>query len=871
MGLTRLCLNNPAAVAVAVALVFVIGTISLFGLPVQLFPNIERPVVNINTGLRAASPEQVEAEILEPQEEVLRGISGLKETIGWANPGDANLQLYFDFSADQDFIRQEVTARLQRAPALPADANRPFIRFSDEEDANSSLIFFFVQALPGNNRPIEDYQREIEDLVVPRLEAIEGVSRVSMESGRPSEEELRIDVDPFLAAQYGLTVLEIGRQIGGTQDVSAGYQTVGRRTLNISVDAGYTPDELRSQILTWRDGRPVRLGDVAEVAVKRSQVWNFAFQNGNPALGLRVIRESGANVLSTLDQVKAAAVGLEPELEAKGLTIRPSFDPSVFIKRAINLLAGNLMIGILLAIGVLWLFLRQVRATLLIALTIPICLLTTFAVLETTGRTLNVISLAGLAFAVGMVLDAAIVVLENIVRLREKGTASQAAADQGAGQVWGALLASTATTVAIFVPVIFMKDVEGQLFADLALTIAIGVSVSLIVAVTILPVAARLWLNKLPKADDRSKRLSALAGRIVHLTDTPKRRIAMVCGLMALPLVLTWALLPPLSYLPPVKRDAVDAFIGFPPGTSIETKRDEVAMEIDRRLMPFFTGEREPALKNWYTIGGPWGMSIGARVEDQTRVGELERMMQEEVLVGFPDTFGGARQGNLFGGFGDEGSISLNLQSADTDAVRSVALAGMRLLQEAIPGANVNPQPYPELSQPELRFVPKDERLRELGWTREDLTRVVQFFSAGLYLGEYFDGTVNMNIILGSKDWTTPEELLSHAVVTPTGALVPLSEVADVETTVGAGNIRRVDGRRTYSLQINPPDDMALSKALVPENVLSGLQKLGHTIAKLPESGVTQAVGRDAEGKLIGVHDPRVPGKVGYAERPKIE
>ena len=149
MGLTRLCLNNPAAVAVAVALVFVIGTISLFGLPVQLFPNIERPVVNINTGLRAASPEQVEAEILEPQEEVLRGISGLKETIGWANPGDANLQLYFDFSADQDFIRQEVTARLQRAPALPADANRPFIRFSDEEDANSSLIFFFVQALPG--------------------------------------------------------------------------------------------------------------------------------------------------------------------------------------------------------------------------------------------------------------------------------------------------------------------------------------------------------------------------------------------------------------------------------------------------------------------------------------------------------------------------------------------------------------------------------------------------------------------------------------------------------------------------------------------------------------------------------------------------
>jgi multidrug efflux pump subunit AcrB len=228
-------------------------------------------------------------------------------------------------------------------------------------------------------------------------------------------------------------------------------------------------------VLEWRDGRPVRLGDIADIRVDRGLRRDIVIQNGNPAMGVRIDRQNGANVLAALTEVKQVMNELrDGQLRELGLDVQQSFDASVFIKRAVNLVTNNLLIGILLALAALWWFLRDIRGTLLIATAIPVSLLTTFIILQITGRSLNVISLAGLAFAVGMVLDAAIVVSENIVRLREQGAAPAKAALRGTGQVQGALLASTATTVAIFLPVLFLQDVEGQLFADLALTIAIA-------------------------------------------------------------------------------------------------------------------------------------------------------------------------------------------------------------------------------------------------------------------------------------------------------------------------------------------------------------------------------------------------------------
>ena len=258
-------------------------------------------------------------------------------------------------------------------------------------------------------------------------------------------------------------------------------------------------------------------------------------------------------------------------LKAHGLGIEQSFDASVFIRRAVQLLTENLIVGALLALVVVWWFMREWRVTLLIAATIPVCLCTTFVALDLFGRSLNVISLAGLAFAVGMVVEGAIVVSGNVVRLREGGMTLKEACQKGARQVAGALLTSTATTIAVFVPVLFLKDVEGQLFGDLALTISIAVAISVVTALTLLPSALGFVLDRPLRPSGYGQGWPKLTDWILRVTDTSAKQLAWIAGLLILPLILAWVLLPPLDYLPPVKRAAIDTFFEFPPGMSPET------------------------------------------------------------------------------------------------------------------------------------------------------------------------------------------------------------------------------------------------------------------------------------------------------------
>ncbi|MFT4927977.1 MAG: multidrug efflux pump subunit AcrB, partial [Phenylobacterium sp.] len=542
---------------------------------------------------------------------------------------------------------------------------------------------------------------------------------------------------------------------------------------------------------------------------------SIAVQNGNPAMSVRIDKESGANVLQTLEKVKARIATInEDVLAAKKLTMVQSFDASVFIYRAINLVSTNLVLGILLAIGTLWWFLRQARATMIVALAIPISILSTFIVLKITGRSLNVISLAGLAFAVGMVLDATIVVLENIVRLRQKGENEHQSALKGTRQVFGALLASTATTIAIFIPVMFLGDVAGQLFADLALTIAIAVFISFLVAVTILPAVAKKWLNHCDIEDRLEPVWHKITRFVMALTATTKKRIMVIVTMMTVPVVSTVLMMPHLDYLPPVKRDAVDAFFNFPAGANPDFIKNEVVDLVVERLQPYMDGTKEPALKNYYFITFPAGGTIGVRAKDQGKVKELERVIREEVLKDLPDTQAFPQQGNLFGGFGGRRSIDIHLQSADSLAMTEVARKAMTLLNESFPGANVRPNPGLEQSEPELRLLPDDRRISEVGYTRAGVAQLVRSLGDGLYVGEHFDGNKRLDIIFKSAGWDNPEELASLPIVTPNGAMVRLGDLVEVKRTVGPSRIQRIDRKRSLTLSLSPPEDMSLQEAM---------------------------------------------------------
>ncbi|NIP18649.1 MAG: AcrB/AcrD/AcrF family protein, partial [Xanthomonadales bacterium] len=536
MNITERAVKNPAGVAVAVAIITLFGLFSLRGLPVQLFPEIDLPQISVFAGWRAASPKEIESEVLEPMEEVLQGLPGMETMESNAFNGGSFINMEFTLGTNMQTTLMEVIGRLNRLPPLPADADPPVVNLGGGMGgANQALSWFFVQLLPGTEGPIEKYGQFITDTVKPRLESVDGVAGVMVNAMNSSgAEELQITIDPYRAAEYGIELGAVAQRTGRSTDVSGGFVDVGRRQYTLRFEGRYDPEQYKNLILEWRDGRPIRLGDVADVRVARAKKTQIAIQNGNPAMAIRVDRANGANVLGTLTEVKAAVAELrEGPLADAGLGIEQSFDASVFIKRAVGMVTNNLLLGVLLAVGVLWWFLRDRRATLLIATAIPISLLTTFVVLKLTGRSLNVISLAGLAFAVGMVLDAAIVVSENIVRLRERGEMPSVAALAGTAQVKGALLASTATTVAIFLPVLFLQDVEGQLFSDLALTISIAVVISLIVALTILPTLAGSWIR--PKKLTREHGAgwaSRLAGWLMKASATGRRRLILISTLI---------------------------------------------------------------------------------------------------------------------------------------------------------------------------------------------------------------------------------------------------------------------------------------------------------------------------------------------------
>ena len=814
MKLTSSALLSPAAVSVGVALILLVGMLSLFKLPVQLFPDIERPRIAIQTFWRAASPQEVESELIEPQEQVLRGIPGLSSINAFANRGSSYINLEFGVDTNMEQTLIEVISRMTRVPNLPRDARPPRIMLGGFGGGTPALTFFFLQALPGNDKPISDYIDFTNDNIRPRIESIEGVSSVQTFT-QQNREELQIRFDPVKAAEYGIQIPALIALVSESNDVSGGFVDVGRRQYTLRFNGKYRVEELSDLILESRNGSNIKLSDVATVEVRRNDRQNLAVQNGNPAFSMRINRANGANVLETLNRVKNEVELINSEILAeRQLVMVQSFDASVFIYRAINLVTGNLFAGVVLSLSVLWFFIRRMRATLIIATAIPVSLLSTFIVLEITGRSLNVISLAGLAFAVGMVLDAAIVVLENILRMRDKGADNHKSAEQGAQQVWGALLASTATTVAIFLPVFFLKDIEGQLFGDLALTIAIAVSVSLIVAVVLLPVLAKYFLKQQSAEDPNEKLWQRITSFVMRITHSTKRRLTVASVLLIVPIIITYVAMPTLDYLPPVKRDAVDANLRFPPGANVNTIEKEVVEPIVARLKPYMDGTKEPALKNYYLFSGPFGGSLGVRAKDQSKVNELLDIVRNEILVDLPDTQAIAYQGNLFGGFGGGRQVSVHLQAKDTRALQDTARQGIEWVKAAIPGARVQANPGTEMAEPELRLTPNDRSILEQGWNRRDLGRVVRTMGDGLFVGEYFNGSKRLNMILRAEGWDDPDNLGDVPVVTGTGSITQLSELVDIQRTVGPSRLTRIDGNRTITLNVNPPEGWSLERTI---------------------------------------------------------
>ncbi len=813
MKLTQASLKNRVAVAVAVLLVAIFGYISLTKLPIQLAPNVERPAIGISTSWRGAAPEEMESEILEPQEKVFQGLPGLTQMSSSASAGGSNITL--EFSSDMDMQRAlvEVINRLNQVPSYPVDATEPRVNLGASQFGGNPIAWFSFKLKGDLNRDIATYQDFINDNVVPRIEQIKGVTTVSSFGGRPFE--LRITFDPFKAATLGIDLTQINNLSNSFRNVSAGSKDVGKRKYTIRYEGKYDAKDIEELILQWRDGQPIYLRDIADVQMQMQDISGSITQNGESALVLNVIPEAGVNILEVMTDLKATMADLETGLlNDNGLALRQLYDETVYTKSSISMVKNNLLLGMFLAVVVLWYFLKRKTPALIVALAIPICLLASFIAMEILGRSLNIISLAGLAFATGMVLDAAIVVLENIIRQREKGLGAKEASLLGTTQVWAALLASTATTVAIFLPIIFLKDESGQLFADLAVTISVSIVVSLFVAITVLPAAASKWIRDDRFEDHHYHWWEGVANFISRITNTRTKQISWILALTIIPMVIAWQIIPAADYLPAGKRTQSFGFLLPQPGLSAESAKEDLVDVIKERMQPYVDGEKQPKVKNYFLGLFGQGAFFGVQAEKSEEVDQLLGIVNSQILTNLPDTFGFARRASIFRGVGGARQINVDLQGGDFERLLEVGKAAFGKIQQLIPDAQVRPSPSLEFGEPELRITPNDRTLSEAGWTREQLSGVIRSLGNGNFVGEYFNGNRRYNVILRNDSWLTPEELENVPLYTASNELLALGDLAKITRTAGPSQINRLDRLRTLTLQVSLPDTIALEEGL---------------------------------------------------------
>lgn len=882
MDIVRLAITRPVGVAVGVILIVMFGIIGLKAIPIQLTPNIDHPIIKVTTKWPGRSPEEIVDEITKEQEEYLKNVANLKSMSSMSSEGESEITL--DFYVDTEIQRalQEVADALRQVSEYPDEVDEPVIKASEGSSENA-IAWIIIDLDPDKrdkhpNFDITTLQDPLEKKVKPHLERANGISQVNIFGGR--EREVRILLDPIALAQRGLNQLDIINALRSqNQNVSAGSISEGKRDYRIRLVGQFTSTEqILDTVVAYRDGKPVHVRELGDVEISYKKQRGFVRSFGAPSIAIQVLKQNGANVMDAmadirarLDEVRSDILPTIDPIVGPDLRIRQLYDETTYIQSAINLVKQNLWIGSLIASFVLLIFLRSFISTGIVALAIPVSIIGTFLILLTLGRSINVISLAGLAFAVGMVVDNAIVVLENIYRRLQHGDTPFTAAYRGGKEVWGAILASTLTTIAVFIPVLTIKEEAGQLFADISLAIVGAVALSLIISITVIPAACSRWLN--PDNAHRStaktawRTLFGLAPKLATLTDNYAKmlrwmatgsrawtlRPATILALTGASLLGAWALMPPMDYLPAGNRNLVFGGMSIPPGYSIE-HRTQIAERIEAIIKPYAEADiNDPAsvaslepivnffnptvsydpvpIRNFFIGAFGGGIFIGATSQDDDVVIPIGTLVTG-AINSIPDASGGASQASIFGrGVGGGRSINIEISGPDLNRVRAAAEMMFETAMSEYGGGKVKSKPGNfNLRQQEWQFS-INETGRELGLTTRDLGIAVRGLVDGAFVGDFqLDGEpVDLVILPSGGQLEYKEQLGTIPVATPAGPVVPLDSVVDLVPTLSPQAIQRIEELPSVTIAITPQEGRAIEEVMaeIDETVIAPVRVAG--------------------------------------------
>jgi hydrophobic/amphiphilic exporter-1 (mainly G- bacteria), HAE1 family len=949
-------IDHPVKVAVGVILLVMFGIIAATRMPLQLAPDVTRPIVNVSTFWPGASSHEVEEEIVNMQEEQLKGVIGVTRMTSNSSDSMGEITLEFAVGSNMQEALFRVNNALQRVREYPLTAEKPFISTSSNSDR--SIAWYVLNPLPPSEEKLSEFSRQYpeladevekvrraygfnsglaafrlrefaaahpqaEELLPPKsdealmrklaeeqlageFERVPGVARVEIRGGL--DQEVQVIIDPDKLAGRGLTitsVIDVLRQ--QNRNISAGDVWEGKRRLIVRTLGQFTSiEQIGEQILTVSDsGIPVYVRDVAEVRMGVKKPDSYSTRYMHASVSLNVSNSPGANIFEVVKSLRDVMERLNKEvLASQGLYLRQVYDDTVYIESAINIVNQNIFLGSALTVITLMLFLHAgfrtlvfipllialtcaamfvspwffalsilvilaagfwfARATLIVAVSIPVSIVGTFLVLDLLDRTLNVITLAGLAFAVGMLVDNSVVVLENIFRYYQSGESAKNAARKGIAEVWGAVLASTLTTLFVFLPVVFMPGEAGQLFADIALAIGAAVGLSLVISVIVIPTASVKILgsreHNLESGQSAAARWIAGVGKSVNglvvagnrwIQTTFLRRLALVVTVLGVSLGLAWLLLPSIEYLPSGNRNLVITRVILPPGYNLEHSR-EIAEKAEAKLRPWWDvdpenlPEGQPVISDYFCSTMNGMVFMGLQSADPARAGELVTLAREQLSDIAPGTLVIASQTSIFGrGLGGGREIDIEIVGPELTRLIEIGNRVMGEVQNRLgPEAQARPQPSLDLASPEVHIVAKPAQARQLGMSNSEIGASVDALVDGAYVGDYSTGgrKIDLVVLANPSDRSQSEDIERKHVATP-GATVPVRLDSFVDVTMGSGpdQIYHSERERAISIDVTPPPEMSLEDAI--ETVENGI--------------VRELI---AEGELAGGYNIRLSG-----------
>lgn len=841
MDIIKYSIEKPVSVAVAVILVVMFGIIGLISLPVQLTPDVETPQITVQTTWGGATPYEIEKEIIERQEEALKGLQGLTkmESVSYNNYGEITLSFTLETDLDDALLR--VSNKMNEVSNYPDNVDKPVI---ESAGANSSpVIWMMLKPVKDNQEPINHYKTFFEDNVRQHIERVKGVGSLFIFGG--TLDELHVTLDMQRMALHNVSINQIINAVkNANQTNSAGVLGVGRKNYRIRTVGLFQSPEDALDVVVFDDGmKRVYLGDVANISKGYEKESVAVFHSGEPVIVVGVRKEPGTNVLAMSDRLEEEVNRLNDTILAQNdLYIDWVYDQRPYINRAIDLVKQNVMIGGLLAISVLLIFLRSVRSTLTTAVAIPISAIGTFIFLWITGRNLNVVSLAGISFAVGMLVDNSIVVLENIDRHRKMGKPAHLAAWEGTKEVWGAVFASTATTVAVFLPVIFMQEEAGQLFRDIAIAITFSILISLFVSVSVIPTLINQLYKgkelKKPGKLQQSKVGPFLGNAIMRMSDICLKnvltRVVTVVVFTSLSVGLVLWLKPSAEYLPLGNRNLILNILIPPPGYSVD-KMKEIGSFVHQQAEPYFKEDGKegiPQIKDMFFVGADRFTLFGGISKHETRAAEMMPLFNR-IMNSIPGIFGVSIQAGIFeSGIGQGRTVEVNVSGEDIHAIVDASRMMYGMIGQKIQAAQIRPIPSLETSYPEIRVISNKEKLAANGLTEKDLGTYIDILMDGRKIDEYRpEGLKQVDLLLKGSDETfdAPENILKATIVNSYSNLIRVGDVADLEYGEGMPQINHLERKRTITLQVTPPNEVALQSAMniIQNDVITPLQQGG--------------------------------------------